>query len=99
MAFKDVVNELYRSRRKNFIRRPTVLKGIDDLICFDLAEMGNLQEANSGIRFLLCGINGFTKMGYIRPIPTKQGLIVTKATEDILDESSESFKNCQTDQG
>lgn len=39
MSKLQVVNELYRNARKNFNRRPYIMKGVDDTFQADLIEM------------------------------------------------------------
>lgn len=95
----DVINEMYRPARRRFIRRPTVIKGLDDLICIDLMDMSKIADKNDKTRFLVCAVNAFSKFGYVRPVPSKRGDVVTKATESILNEATLDFKHCQTDQG
>lgn len=96
---ESVINEMYRPARRRFKRRPTVLKGIDDLICIDLMDMSKLSDKNDKTRFLVCAVNAFSKFGFVRPVPSKKGEVVTKATESILQEAATNFRNCQTDQG
>lgn len=99
MSRSDIVHELYKPARKNFPRRKTVLKGINDLIQFDLMEMQQLAKENSNYRYILAGINCFRKKGFAEPIKNKQASTTAQASEKILNESQLNFQHCQTDLG
>jgi hypothetical protein len=100
MSRRDIIEELFKpSRRRGYPRRKIVLKGIDDVIMFDLADFQSLAKENSGHRYLLVGINGFTKQGYAKPIKDKKAATVANAAEQILDESGVNFKLCNSDEG
>ncbi|KAJ8914231.1 hypothetical protein NQ315_003595 [Exocentrus adspersus] len=42
----QLVNELHKPARRNYPRRRTIIKGLDDLWQSDLAEMGNYAKDN-----------------------------------------------------
>lgn len=98
-ARKDVVNELMKPARKRFPRRSVKLLGVNDLVQFDLAEMSSLKSENDGIKFLLFGINCFSKLLSVIPIKNKSATTVAEAAEIALKNLKAKFKFCQVDEG
>lgn len=84
MSKSQVVNELHRSVRKNFIRRRVIQKGIDDLWQADLVELQPYSDKNKGYRYLLTVIDTFSKFAWAIPLKTKTALDTTAAMESIL---------------
>lgn len=99
MSRSDIVRELHKPARRNFARRRVILKGIDDLVQFDLCEFQTLAKENDSYRYILTGINCFSKMGFAVPVKNKTAKEIALATEKILKQSKYRFKFCQTDQG
>ena len=95
---KDLVNELHKQARKNFIRRKVVMKGIDDLWQADLVEMGAYSLYNKNYRYLLTIIDTFSKFAWGIPLKTKTSLEVVKAIDNIF-KLGRVPKNLQTDDG
>lgn len=96
---KIIVDELHKPARKVYQRRPTILKGIDDLWQADLVEMIPYARENKGYRYLLTVIDAFSKYAWAIPIKRKTGDDVSKAMEDIFILSKRIPKNLQTDLG
>lgn len=100
MDFKSkVIQELHRPARKNFPRRNTVLKGINDLFQSDLVEMIPHSKLNKGYKYILTLINCFSKMAYAHPLKTKTGKEISYVMERLMKRNSLKFKNLQTDNG
>lgn len=99
MSKQQVVSELHKSARKNFIRRRVILKGIDDLWQADLIDFKNLKTLNKGFSFILIVIDCFSKYAWSVPLKTKNKTEVTAAFEFILQKSGRRPKNLQTDLG
>lgn len=95
----QLVNELHKAVRKNFKRRRTIIKGLDDLWQMDLAEMSNYARENKGFKYIFVVIDCFSKFAWTKPIKTKSGEEVTRAMDDIFIESKRIPKNLQSDQG
>lgn len=93
-----IVNELYRPARKNFKRRRTIIRGLDDLWQIDLAEYQQYARINSGYRFILVVIDCFSKYVWTRPLKNKTADAVTDAVGDILNEGR-TPENIQSDDG
>lgn len=95
----QVVNELHRPARKNFPRRRTIIKGIDDLWQSDLMQMDSYADENKNHTFVLVVIDCFSKFVWTKALKTKCAEEVTKAFSEILKQSNRRPKNLQTDQG
>ena len=93
-----IVNELYKPARKNFVRRSTVVKGINDLWQIDLAEMQPYAKVNRGMRYILVVIDCCSKYLWTRPVKTKTAADVTKAMASVLAEG-QLPRHIQSDMG
>lgn len=92
-----LINELHKPIRKNFKRRRTIIKGLDDLWQADLAQMNLFANSNKNYKFILIVIDCFSKYVWAKPLKTKTGVEVAKAFESILGQRHP--RNLQTDQG
>nr|AUH25525.1 INT [Spodoptera frugiperda]DAC81443.1 TPA_asm: integrase [Spodoptera moth adintovirus 1] len=99
MSKQQIVNEIHKTARRNFLRRSVVLKGIDDLWQADLMDMQNLRKYNKGYNYILIVIDCFSKYAWTRPLKSKNKLDVTHAFERILLDSHRKPDNLQTDMG
>lgn len=99
MAKQQVVNEIHKAVRKNFLRRSVILKGIDDLWQADLIDMQNMRKFNKGYNYILIVIDCFSKYAWAEPIKFKNKLEVTHAFKHILLSSHRNPINLQTDRG
>lgn len=108
---ETVVDELHKPARKNYQRRRTIVKGLNDLWQADLVEMQPYAKFNKGYRYILVVINAFSKYVWTQPLKSKKGKDVTLAMKIILDrtnipknlqtnlEKTNKPKNLQTDLG
>ena len=55
----------FRSRKSRFK---------DNILGADLAEIGSLSSFNLGVKYLLCGIDVFTKYAWIKALKEKKKL-------------------------
>lgn len=94
----QLIKELHAPARKNYPRRQTIIKGIDDLWQADLAQLDQYSSHNKNFKFILVVIDCFSKYLWCRPLKSKSGEEVTSAFADIL-KSSRKPHNLQTDQG
>lgn len=100
MDFKTkIINELHAAARRNFTRRNTTLKGIDDLHQCDLVEMGSFSKLNKGYKYILTIINCFSKKAQAYALKSKTGKEVTSAMKKYLANKNNVVKNLQTDMG
>lgn len=98
MSKKQVVDELHRSVRKNFTRRRTIVRGLNETFQADLVEMIPYARDNKNFKYILTVIDIFSKFAWAFPIKNKTGIEVTKAMEKIL-KSGSVPKNLHTDEG
>lgn len=94
----QLVKELHKPARKNYQRRRTIIKGLDDLWQADLAQLDQYASRNKNFKFILVVIDCFSKFVWCQPLKTKSGSEVAKAFEAILGDGRRP-KNLQTDQG
>lgn len=96
---KLIVDELYKPARKNFNRRRTIVKCIDDIWQLDLAEFPQHARENKGCKFILVVIDCFSKFLWTRALKSKSADDVSKAMADVLRESGRHPAHLQSDQG
>lgn len=95
----QLVEELHKPARKNFPRRHTIIKGIDDLWQMDLGQLDRYAKINRNFKYILTVIDCFSKYVWAKPLKTKSGEEVTRAFESILKESGRQPTHIQSDQG
>lgn len=81
---KEIVDEIYRVPRRNFLRRKTKMIAIDNLWQADLSDMQMLSKHNKGYRYLFCIIDTFSRYAFVEPLKTKKGKEVTSVFEKLL---------------
>src|SRR3978361_1992123 len=74
--------------RKNFPRRTTLVKGVNDLYQIDLAEVQPFAKVNRGMRYILVVIDCCSKFLWTRPVKNKTAEEVTKAMASVLAEGN-----------
>lgn len=99
MSKKDIVNELHKAARRNFPRRCTIIKGIDDLWQADLMDFQKYSHFNKGFKYILIVIDTLSKYVWVNPLKSKEKQCVTHALQKILTNSLRIPKYLQTDQG
>ena len=70
---KQQTYTLHKPIRKKFLRRKTVVAGIDTQWQADLADLSKLSKFNDKHRYLLCIIDVFSKYAWVVPIKDKSG--------------------------
>ena len=95
----DIINELHRPARRQFPRRNTVIKGINDLFQADLIEVRPYSRLNKGYNYILTVINCFTKVADALPLKDKSAQTVANAMSRIILRSKHKIKHLQTDDG
>lgn len=96
---KQTTYTLHRRVRKKYPTRKYYVNAIDEQWQMDLADMNQLQNKNSGYRYILTAIDILSRYGFARPLKSKKGKEVAEAIEDIFKESKRVPKRLQTDQG
>ena len=95
---KQQTYTLHKPIRRKFLRRKTVVAGIDHQWQADLADMSKLSNSNDKFKFLLCIIDVFAKYAWVVPIKDKTGKTLANAFKSVL-KSGRSPKSLQTDKG
>lgn len=99
MSKQEVVEEIHKAARRNFIRRPVTLKGINDLWQADLIDIQSVAKVNKGYKYILVIIDCFSKFVWTAPVKTKTKSEITNAFQQLLNKSGLSPTNLQTDLG
>lgn len=99
MSKEQVVRELHRSARRNFFRRKTIIKGLNETFQADLVEMIPYAEVNRSFKYILTVIDVLSKFAWAVAVKTKSGKNVTRAMETIFKSSKRIPKNLHTDKG
>ena len=89
----------HKKVRKNFRRRKTLARGIDDVWQMDLCDLSKLSTYNRGYKFLLTVIDVFSRYAFVRPLKNKTGLEVSKAIDHIFQTEKRKSKSVGTDFG
>lgn len=98
-AKHQIVDELHHNARKNFIRMPFQMRGIDDTFQIDLIEFIPHARENNGYKYALIIIDVFSKFAWAVALKNKTGVETAKAMESVLRKSGRICKNCQSDNG
>lgn len=99
MSKEQVVYELHRPARKNFVRRRFIQKGLDDTWQIDLIDMQKYSKHNRGYKYILACIDTFSKYAWLAPIKNKTAQEVVVSMRNILKTCNRIPKNIQSDDG
>ena len=88
---------LHKPVVRKFRRRKYVVKGLNDLVQMDLADVSSLSRWNGGVKFLLIWIDCYSRFLRVVPIKNKQAYTVVVAVRSLLQEQKPA--NIQTDKG
>lgn len=95
----EIVKEIFKPARKNFLRRKIIIKDFYETLSVDLADMQKYATENKNMKFILCVIDNFSKFAYVRPLKNKTGPEVAQAMEEILSLCPAKPKFIHSDQG
>lgn len=98
MSKADVVNEIHKFARVNFLRRNVIMKDIDDLWQADLIDMQAIAKENKNFKYILAIIDTFSKYAWTFPLKSKNKDDVSAAFKVLLDKKRCPV-NLQTDNG
>lgn len=99
MDRKEMIKELYRPARKNFLRRKMCVRGLNEHWSADLFDMKAYAKKNKGYTFVLLVVDSLSKFIYCEPIKKKNATSVYDAFVKIFKKSKIYPKNLQTDMG
>ena len=94
-----VAYTLHRPARRNFPRNKTNVFYTDEVWQMDLVELRGLSKHNDGVKYILVGIDVFSKYAFAKPMPDKSGPTVLAAFKEILKESGRKPSKVHTDLG
>ena len=86
LAMEQLAEELHKSIIRKFQERK-VYSSFKDASA-DLADMQIISKFNKGFRFLLCGIDIFSKYDWAVPLKDKEGVTIVNAFQKVLKESN-----------
>lgn len=99
MSKREVVNELHRNVMKNFKRRKTEVRGLNETLQADLVEMIPYANQNRNIKYILTVIDIFSKYAWAVPVKSKTANDVVNAMKTVLEGRRKRPKNLHTDMG
>lgn len=95
----QLIKELWRPARKNFIRRKMCIRGWNEHWSADLADFQAYSRQNKGYKYILVVIDALSKFMYCEPLKNKTGKCVYDAFIKIFRRSRVFPKHLQTDLG
>ena len=99
MSKEQIVKELWRPARKNFVRRKMCIRGWNEHWSADLADFQAFSRKNKGFKFILLVIDSLSKFIYCEPLKNKTATSVHDAFVRIFKRSKVYPKHIQTDFG
>ena len=99
---KDFINnqevyQLHKQQHKITKFLPITSGHENEIMQLDLADLSDISTTNLNFKWLLCGVDVFTRKAYIVPMKNKTASNVTEAMKIILNKSKPENINC--DQG
>jgi len=94
-----IVEELHKPARRNFKRRPIIIRHYGEIWACDLLEMQSYASSNKNYRYILVVIDSYSKFLWTRPLKNKTALEVSKAMQSIISKANYSPKHINSDQG
>ena len=83
MAQKQSIS-LHKRKIRNFARRPIIVPGPYHSICADLIDYQRFSRQNHGYKYILCMVDMFSRMNYVRPLHTKRASEVAEQIDDVI---------------
>ena len=80
----QLANELYRQVIRKFKRQKVYSSFRNNIWGVDLADMQSLSKCNKRIKYLLCGIDLFSKYAWVFPLNEKRGISIVNAFQKII---------------
>ena len=95
------VNTIMRMQPPNRSNQftPTIAFYYLDLFQVDLVDVSRISESNNGVKFLLCGIDVFTRKLFVQPVKDKKALSVLSALKAIFGFLEHPPSNLSSDAG
>ena len=94
-----LADELHKLVIKKFNKRKVYSQFKDNIWGVDLADMQSLSRKNSGIKYLLCAIDLYSKYAFAVPLNDKKGISITNVFNKIIKQSNRKPNKVWVDQG
>ena len=94
-----LADELHKAVIKKFNKRKVYLQFKDNTWGVDLADTQSLSRKNKGIKYLLCGIDLFSKYAFVVPLKDKKGISIVNGFNKIIKQSNRKPNKIWVDQG
>ena len=97
-SFSTLADELHKPVIRKFKKRKVYSQFKDNIWGVDLADMQSLSRKNKGIKYLLCGIDLYSKYAFVIPLENKKGISVTNGFNKIIKQSKRKPNKIWVDQ-
>ena len=91
---KQEVAQRHKPIQKPKAYFPIIAKYENEIMQLDLVDMSNISSTNEGYKWLLCGIDVFTRKAYCEPMKNKTIPSVISAFQIILEKAKPEIINC-----
>ena len=81
------VHQLHKQQHKITKFIPITADHENEIMQLDMADLSDISTTNSNYKWLLCGVDVFTRKAYIIPMKNKTASRVTEAMKIILNKS------------
>ena len=94
---KQAAATLHKPIRYKFPRNKTIVKRMGEQIQVDLCDMRNIAKHNDGYKYIVTGIDCFSRFGFGVKAKNKSGKEIASVLKSIFEKIN--FKRLQTDKG
>jgi len=94
---RQEVHQLYQQSKRTRNIQHTILEEAKKQIGIDLVNMEHYEY--NGYKYILTGIDLFSKRGYARPLKNKEASTVSKAMKDLIDNEIHYVSSIRSDNG
>lgn len=94
-----VAYTLHKPARRKFPRNKTNVFWTDDVWQMDLVELRGLAKYNNGMKYILVGVDVFSKYAFAKAMPDKSGPTVLRAFKEVLKVAGRKPSKIHTDMG
>ena len=94
-----LADELHKPVIKKFNNRKVYSQFKDNIWGVDLADMQPLSRKNKGIKYLLCGLDLYSKYAFVVPLKDKKEISIVNAFSKIIKQSNRKPNKIWLDQG
>ena len=99
ISSKELAEELHEPIVRKFKKRKVHSTFINNIWGAGLVYMQLINKFNKGFRFLLCGIDIYSKYAWVIPLKDEKGITITNTFQNILDESKRKPNKIWVDKG